>query len=51
MCAFPLGFRHQDRDLGFLIPLVAAGLKVQVFCRTVDLMGMGSKLAVLKNWL
>ena len=33
--------------MGFIIPLVAAGLKVQVFCRTVDLMGMASKLTVL----
>ena len=38
-----LCLRRQDRDLGFLIPLVAAGLKIQVFCRTVDIMNMASK--------
>ena len=35
--------RNQDRDLGFLIPLVAGKLKIQVFCRTVDVMNMASK--------
>ena len=40
---FPMCLRRQDRDLGFLIPLVAAGQKIQVFCRTVDIMNMASK--------
>jgi hypothetical protein len=35
--------RTQDRELGFLLVLASAGIKVQVFARTVDLVEMACK--------
>jgi len=32
--------RTQDRTLGFLIPLAATGLKIQIFCQTLDVQTM-----------
>ena len=43
-------FRTQDRTLGFLIPIAAAGKKMQVFCRTVEVADMGGEGGQFGLW-